>query len=319
MKRWLLLRRLASLVLMALAVYFVGRTLFELSGSISARDVMPGALALTGAAILSLAWVSSMACGWLWMLRFHSAAPRLPAVHHSFAAFMHAFISRYVPGKVWPAVILCERLHDDLPAAPIVRSYLLQQLHLLAGAGVLSVGILPLLMSDPDQQRWLYGLSMALAFALGLAWASMPQPFFALARALLPRKWREHLVFHGQVAAWAGGFAIFLAVGVFQGAALIPIWQAIAEPGQSLSPLEMVAVVCAYAAARVIGQGATIVPAGIGVREAAFVVLVSVISPQVALVSVLWLRLVATAVELFVWLLALGLNRRLEWRRKHCK
>lgn len=188
MKRWLLLRRLASLVLMALAVYFVGRTLFELSGSISARDVMPGALALTGAAILSLAWVSSMACGWLWMLRFHSAAPRLPAVHHSFAAFMHAFISRYVPGKVWPAVILCERLHDDLPAAPIVRSYLLQQLHLLAGAGVLSVGILPLLMSDPDQQRWLYGLSMALAFALGLAWASMPQPFFCAGASIAAEK-----------------------------------------------------------------------------------------------------------------------------------
>lgn len=317
--RWFSLRRLASLVLLALSLYFLGRTLLELSGSITTQAVMPGEAALFSAVILSLAWIFTMAVGWVWMLRFHSTAERLPRIglkteyqpsgSKLFVAFMHAFISRYVPGKVWPALVLCERLRDDLPAPPLLRSYLLQQLHLLASAGVLSVGILPLLSSDVDEQSILYSLSIPLAFLMGLMWACLPKPLFAVARSFLPGRWREHLVFNGSITSWATGFAIFVAVGVFQGAALIPIWQAVAEPDQLLSASDMVAVVCAYAAARVIGQGVVIVPAGIGVREAAFVVLVSTLSPQAALISVLWLRLVATLVEFAVWLAALLINR----------
>lgn len=306
-------RRIAGLLLLCLALFFLGRSAFQLSASVALRDAIPGLNAVLVSALLSTGWLLSMIAGWLWVLRYHTTVEALPATGRLFPAFMHSFISRYVPGKVWPAVVLWERLHNDLPAAPVFRSYLLQQLHLLASAAVLSVGALPLVLSHTELGQSLTRASIGMAFVIGMIWALVPRPLFALGRRWLPEKWSDHLAFQGSVSRWALGFGIFVLVGILQGTALIPIWQAVAEPGHHLAAGSMILVVCAYATARVIGQGVAIVPAGIGVREGVFVLLVSAgLSSEAALISVLWLRLIATLVEFLVWLASVAVA----WRVK---
>jgi len=312
MHRWRFARRVAGLLLLCLALFFLGRSAVRLGDSINLRDTIPGWSALVLSALVSMGWLLSMIAGWLWVLRHHTAVRTLPATGRLFAAFMQSFISRYVPGKVWPAVVLWERLHNDLPAAPVFRSYLLQQLHLLASAAVLSVGALPLVLSHTELGQSLTRASIGMAFVIGMIWALVPRPLFALGQRWLPDKWSDHLIFQGSVSRWALGFGIFVLVGILQGMALIPIWQAVAEPGHHLAAGSMILVVCAYATARVIGQGVAIVPAGIGVREGVFVLLVSGLSSEAALISVLWLRLIATLVEFLVWLASVAVA----WRVK---
>lgn len=295
------LRRAASILLLAAAILFLARSLFELGQEVAFRDAVPGSAALLLSALLSAGWLFAMVAGWIWVLRFHTRLSALPQLRVLFSAFMRAFMSRYIPGKVWPALVLWERLHGALGASPVIRSYLLQQIHLLASAGVLSVGALPLVLSRVEHDLPWAGISIGIAVAIGLSWALLPKPLFSFAHRWAPVKWREHLIFEGGINRWALGFGIFLLVGVLQGAAVIPLWQAVAEPEQQLDLAAMVAVVCAYAAARIVGQGVAIVPAGIGVREGVFVLLVSGLSREAALISVLWLRLIATAMEALAW------------------
>lgn len=297
--RWF--RRVGSLVLLGLALAFLWRSFLQLGGLVTFRDAVPGWGAVLLAALLSLGWLVSMAAGWVWVLRNNTTAESLPTLVRLCAAFMRSFISRYVPGKIWPAVVLWERLHDQIGPSPVLRSYLLQQLHLLASAAVLSIGALPLVLAQTSGPLPWTGISIGLACGFGLIWALVPRPFFTFAHRWAPQKWREHLTFHGSVGPWATGFGIFVLSGVFQGAALIPIWQAVAESGEELGFGSMAGVICAYAAARVIGQGVAIVPAGIGVRESVFVLLVSALSKEAALISVLWLRLIAMVVEFVAW------------------
>jgi len=295
------LRRAASVLLLGAALVFLSWSLLELGEEVAFRDAVPGKVAMLLAALLSVGWLATMAAGWIWVLRFHTNVSALPKISVLLSAFMRAFLSRYVPGKVWPALVLWERLHGALGASPVIRSYLLQQIHLVASAGVLSVGALPLVLSRVENDLPMAGISIGLAVAVGLTWALMPNPFFSFAHRWAPPKWREHLIFQGSIDRWALGFGIFVLVGVFQGAAVIPLWQAVAEPDHQLDLAGMVAVVCAYAAARIVGQGVAVVPAGIGVREGVFVLLVSGLSREAALISVLWLRLIATVVEALVW------------------
>lgn len=312
MTHWRWLRRALSYVLLALALGFLGQRLLQLRGSVGEQAVVPGLNAVTLSAVLSLLWLLTMVAGWLWMLRFHAGTATPARPRGLFSAFMQSFISRYVPGKVWPAVVLCDRLAEVVAPAPVLRSYLLAQMHLTASAVILAFGSLPLLLSQAQSLSATAKLGLAAALAAALTWALAPRPLFAVAqRSLpLPARWRKHLVFEGSVSQWAAGFALFILVGVFQGGALIPLWQAVAEADQHLDLFGMVSVICAYAAARIIGQGVAVIPAGIGVREGAFIFFASALSPEAALVSALWLRLIATATEFAVWLAATALDRR---------
>lgn len=312
MTHWRWLRRALGYVLLALALGFLSQRLLQLRGSVVEQTVVPGLDAVMLSAALSLLWLLTMVAGWWWMLRFHAGTVTPAGPRGLFSAFMQSFISRYVPGKVWPAVVLCDRLADLVAPAPALRSYLLAQMHLTASAAVLAIGSLPLLLSQAQSLSTTAKIGLAAALAAALTWALAPRPLFAVAqRSLpLPARWRQHLVFEGSVSQWAVGFALFILVGVLQGGSLIPLWQAVAEADQQLNLSGMVSVICAYAAARIIGQGVAVIPAGIGVREGAFVFLASGLSPEAALVSALWLRLIATAMEFAVWLATAALDRR---------
>ncbi|RFF26760.1 MULTISPECIES: hypothetical protein [unclassified Wenzhouxiangella] len=306
MKNRLSIRRILGWLLMAAALIYLGRSIVELASSVDSYAVFPHWHALVASWMISLLWLIAMGLGWAWVLRFHTGCVSLPAFGTLAPVFMQSFVSRYVPGKVWPAIVLYERLRDRLASADVLRSYFLQQLHLLASAAVLAAGVLPWLLADLTSSRTLASIEpvILIAFVLGSAWALLPRQIFALANRLLPlpQEWRNQLVFRGAVRHWTVAFGISLLVGVFQGAAIIPLWQSIAGAEQQLTIAGMFGVVCAYAAARIVGQAAAIAPAGIGVREGAFVLLATSLSPEVALISVLWLRLLATTVELVAWL-----------------
>lgn len=312
MKGRSVLRRLLGWLLLAAAMFFLGRSMFELGHSVESRAVLPAWHALFASWIVSALWLVAMALGWMWVLRYHTGAKSLPPLVVLARVFMHAFVSRYVPGKVWSAVALYEQLRDRLAPADVLRSYFLQQLHLFASGAVLAAGVLPWMASGlSPTSSWTTSL-VALTAVAGLAWALFPRTVFGVLRGVLPirERWRRELVFRGAVWQWSAGFGIFMLVGVLQGLAIIPLWQSLADVADQLSFVEMAGVVCAYAAARIVGQLATVAPAGIGVREGAFVLLTTSLSPEIALVSVLWLRLLATSVEALAWLATTVLVRR---------
>ena len=306
-----MLRQLLGWLLLAAAMFYLGRSMFELGYSVESRAVFPAWHALLASWMVSLLWLITMGLGWIWVLRFHTGAKSLPSFGTLARVFMHAFVSRYVPGKVWSAVVLCEQLRDQVSPSDVLRSYFLQQLHLFASAAVLAAGVLPWVLSGlPETSAWA-PLVVVTAVVAGLVWALLPKTIFdMLGRLPVREKWRQELVFRGSVRQWSAGFALFLLVTALQGLAIVPLWQNLAEAGQQLSILQMIGVVCAYAASRIIGQVAAVAPAGIGVREGAFVLLTNSLSPEVALVSALLLRLLATSVELLAWLVTSLLGRR---------
>lgn len=200
---------------------------------------------------------------------------------------------KYLPGKVFQAVLRLGAYRGQAPGA-IVAPALLREMLLSLGAACAWVALHA--MADASAPRALGWIAGVAAFVLPLA--ALPAPWRALhaaARRALPRsEWLARAEAPGTPArtlvAWAWQLAGYLLLGL----SVAALARAIA-PGHALGWLACTGALCF---AGIAGVAAFVVPAGIGVREAALAWYLSAwLAPGPAALLALAARVVLTLAE----------------------
>jgi hypothetical protein len=305
-----------ALILLALAcVAFFVRQAVSVFARISLADALerPGAIVATFA--LALAWIASMSLFWDWAIRRVFKAGGIDLVD-TFSAFTRSYVARYVPGKIWIIATRIEPLkRRGVPSGLVVSASAFEQLCIAAGAFLPALAVLLAFLNSAAFARisaqinaWLAAALAAVAVlvivATVVALAAGPVRAWLGARlkgaeAWIPRVSPQNLAF-----GLAGGVGISL----LQALNVLPLlpWET--------GPLGVVDIACvclAYPTARVIGQVGSFAPAGLGVREGAFVLLTtSFIGADAAVVVAVWMRAIAIAAEALMF----AAGAAVQWR-----
>lgn len=252
----------------------------------------------------SLAWIAlSLALGALAvahegvaysvLLRVY-AAGRVNAAA-AFRLFATAQMVRHVPGRFWGVVYQVGEVRAQLPPAATVR------VNLDLTALVLGYGVLvPLSVLLWRQAGGAWGAAALASGVVALALLLRFDGISALLRLAerLPGR-AGRAAREARPPAPYAGRTILLLSGIFLLHWLLYLlaWQAIGRSFGGLAGQDMLLLCAAYSLAWVVGFVSMVTPAGLGVREAAFVILASPLFPQADLAFL--------AAYLRIWLLAI--------------
>lgn len=317
--------RLGQLLLLALIVWGIYRVLAPELGRITGDDLLrwrPAALPLTASFLLLVGFYIGHA--FIWRKILSDLGIGRPGVAVTLRIYFLASLGRYIPGKLWALAglaVLAGRA--GLPAAPAAAAQLIGQFGFLA-TGMLFLGLtLPewsVVLADGSTARYAAGgtgrttVPTALPLMAGAAMLATAGTLLWLLLATAPGRatlerlaqtfgpWggerlRSAIELANRIrprdaAAWAAAYALSWAVlGI-----AFAMFVASFEPATA-GMLRFVAGT--VAAAYLAGYLVVIVPAGIGVREGAMVLLLAqVMHPAGALVVSALSRVWFTAAEL---------------------
>lgn len=277
------LRRLSTLVLVAAAFFFLGRTIWLNAGQLRGFrwDVRPGLLALS-VLLLSLVLLWGVAVWRVLLRRFGADVPFRALAR----AWFLANLSRYIPGVVWQFVSLAQLGPSaGLTPAATVTTLLVQMGFLLLSAGIVGVWFLPAayageLAGTLRVLRWLSPLALVLVHPAVVGGGLRLVQRVARKGVL---EWR---------GSWAEGVGILLLSGLswwLYGAAFYLFLASFVELPLSALPV----VTAVNALAFIVGYAAFFAPGGIGFKETALALLLSALVPAgvaaaLAVASRLW-------------------------------
>jgi uncharacterized membrane protein YbhN (UPF0104 family) len=225
----------------------------------------------------------------------HLGGGEMP-VGASIRVFMIANLGRYVPGKVWQIAGLAV-LAKEMGVAPqtAAAAAILGQGVALVAATLIGLDAAGMLLSVPDQTRWII-----LGAVLGSVFLGLLPPVFRAATGLwfrLARTPAPEGLQPSRALVWLGlGIANWL---LFAGA----FWLLVRGLGLETA---LIPTASAFAAAYVFGYVMIFAPAGIGVREAS---LITLLTPQigpgaagaVAVVARLWTTVIEVVPAATFW------------------
>jgi uncharacterized membrane protein YbhN (UPF0104 family) len=310
-------RLLIRIVLVAIAVACVAfflRQAADVFGRVSLADALarPGQVAACFA--LSVIWIGVMTLFWDWSIRRVFGCGQLTWAD-TFSAFTRSYIARYVPGKIWIIATRIEPLkRKGAPSAKIVSASAFEQISIAVGTFPPAILLLFAFLNSSafagtraQLDAWLTVSLVAIAvFIAG-----------AIVAALLARPVRGWLGARFKGAdAWipdvtpqnmALGLASGVGISLLQALNVLPL----VPMDRALGAVELAAVCLAYPTARVIGQLGSFSPAGLGVREGAFVLLTtSFIGADAAVVVAVWMRAISLVAEAVMY----GAGAVVQWR-----
>jgi uncharacterized membrane protein YbhN (UPF0104 family) len=281
-----LLRRLLTFAFVGAALGFLALTAVRNWQDVRRFDwhVRPIPLLLSLAAMIAvLAWGVFV---WSRVLaRFRQPRPSYPAL---LRIWFFSNATRYIPGKIWQFVATARLARNAGHSGTLtLTSLILHAGFSLLAAGVIAAETLPLRRLGADLTSTV-GIRVA---APALALLLVHPALINAALRLVPRALhKEVLVWHG---TWADGATLLLLnllSWVFQGVAFFLFVDALVPiPWTVLLPLAGV-----NALSFAVGYVAFIVPAGLGVREAAMTLLLGSFAPDgvaavIAALSRLWI------------------------------
>jgi hypothetical protein len=295
--------KIALILLAIICVAFFVRQAVAVFARISLTDALERPGAIVAAFALALAWIASMALFWDWAIRRVFKSQGIDLVD-TFSAFTRSYVARYVPGKIWIIATRIEPLkRKGVPSGLVVSASAFEQLSIAAGAIVPALAVLLAFLNSAAFARISVQINAWLAAALAAvavlvivatiaALAAGPVRAWLSARLKGAEAWIPRVTPQSLALGLVGGIAISL----LQALNVLPLlpWP---ETG-SLSVVDIASVCLAYPTARVIGQVGSFAPAGLGVREGAFVLLTtSFIGADAAVVIAVWMRAIAIAAE----------------------
>lgn len=182
-------------------------------------------------------------------------------------------ILRYLPGRIWGIAYQISSTREQIPAVRLARANIDFMVFSLLGSTVIAI----LLLGYQRQWSWwsltsigLGGLLLSMALFLGGAnW------FLQSVAAFLPKKFKNKflLLAEGQISLPR------LLLGVFlfsiSWAIYLLGWTFLGKTFHSFSQVDFISLCAYYTLASVVGLISAITPAGLGVREATFVLLAS--------------------------------------------
>ncbi len=289
--RWA--RPIAAAAALVLAVVVLARQWPGVSESLALVGWGPPLVAL----VVSVLAVGASFAAWRRTLAaLGSATP----ARQGWLVFTWSQLGKYLPGSIWPAVAQMELGRDlHVPRSRSAAAYALNVLITLSLGAALGLVSLPTVVADLPVSPWLLAPVVALAVALHprllnpvVDWALK-----VLRRPGLDRPIRTRDV--GVIGLWSLVAWFGYGIGVYVLA--LPL-----VDGSGLSPLF---VVCGYALAWVCGFLVVFAPAGLGVREAVLVaVLTPALSVDEALTVALLSRAAVTAADVLAALAAMAAN-----------
>jgi uncharacterized membrane protein YbhN (UPF0104 family) len=312
-----LVRTLIKIVLVALAIACVAfflRQVVVVFGRLSLADALarPGQLAACFA--LSVTWIGAMALFWDWAIRRVFGCAQLTLVD-TFSAFTRSYLARYVPGKIWIIAARIEPLkRKGVPSSAIVSASAFEQLSIAIGTFPPAIMLLFAFLNSnafagtrAQLDAW---LSAALAATSVLAVAVVVAAFAARPfRAWLGARLKGAEAWVPDVKPRDMAFGLVGGVGISLLHALVVL--PLLPSGEQLSFLDIASVCLAYPTARVIGQIGSLAPAGLGVREGAFVLLTTAfIGADGAVIVAVWMRAISRVAEAVMY----GAGAAAQWR-----
>ena len=304
-----------ALIAIALAcLAFFLRQAVDVFGRVSLADALARPWQVATCFVLSVAWIGVMTLFWDWSIRRVFGCGQLSWAD-TFSAFTRSYIARYVPGKIWIIATRIEPLNrKGAPSAKIVSASAFEQISIAVGTFPPAILLLFAFLNSntfagtraqPD--AWLTASLVAIAvFVAG-----------SIIAALLARPVRAWLGARFKGAdAWvpdvtppnmAWGLAGGVGISLLQAANVLPL----VPMDRGLGVMELAAVCLAYPTARVIGQLGSFSPAGLGVREGAFVLLTtSFVGADAAVVVAVWMRAISVVAEAVMY----GAGAAVQWR-----
>ena len=277
-------KKIAGIVIVALIFYFIGRSLYREWDEISGYNWVPSPLWLISSIVVLLLTYLLFGFGWTLILRMiHVKIDWFKGI----SIFLLSLFGRYIPGGVWSAlsrVYLC-RL-EGIPDSRSAVSVLLEQTYPVVSAGLVFAVSLLFWDDTGPVLRVLPALFLLPLFFVFLH----PRPFLKIVNPVLAKFGRGpiHLsLSFNQMLILAGYYSLHWVVT--GGAFYLFI--------RAFYPLELyyIPILCGiYAISFTAGYLAFFMPAGLGVREGAMTILLSLFIPMpvaigVSLLSRLWL------------------------------
>jgi len=290
------LLRVAQVLLVAAAVYFLGAYLVRSWASVKDYDwtLRPGWLALSAVAFLLFYFMQAV-FWWLLLRGFALHSPFPTAA----ATWAKSILARYIPGNVFMYLSRAWLCHaQGLPVDRVTAAMVYEQALGVCSALVAMALLFPFWEYHPGATA----LSLvAIPVLMALLHPRVFAPLSAWALRLLRRPPLDVTLGFAAVLALLGGFVVSWFVA---GAGAWLLARAVTGLAVDAMPLVIVTNALAY----VVGMVAFVFPSGIGVREAVFTASLSRLLPGgVALAWALLLRVWVIVIELvFVGLVVAG-------------
>ncbi len=259
-----------------------------------------------------IVWLLFYSNIWMWLLIVVTNENQRRYERHRLGfAFFSSLLARYIPGKVAMPLVRSELSRaSKVTRGESLLVFAIEQLHMIF-ATCLCLFPLALLVGSSIAEISVTAFYALLAFAAILCgiWIRSPGLFIFPFGVLLRRVGKPpHFLFSYVTKAsksgdWRRGFYFFNILVVAQGLLLIPLVLAITDGPDEIS--DWVIILAAYPVARLIGQLGLLFPAGVGLREGAYVVLTSAVwDAEVALAIGVLARAISLAAETTLFLIA---------------
>lgn len=274
------------------ALVYLGRTVMSHRDAFAHTRIDIVATPILAASVITIATYAYMVFTWTWTMRWWGA---VLGFREAWRIWALSNLARFIPGGVWQFAGIAG-LAARAGTSPIAATggVVLQQLVVLLSGAAVTAAFLPSLAL----QRFPLGYGAAVSVALAaLALAALLLPHGAtLLQRLTTRFFSRMVLFPSMRARSVAGYALALIVPwLAYGIAFWLFARGIVgerAPGLALS-------IAAFTAAYVWGIVWVPVPAGIGVREAALVALLSPqVGAEVAVILAVGSRIWLTAVEI---------------------
>jgi len=291
------LRIALGLAVVGVIFYFLARSLVSGWGTLQEEEVRLNATGLAMSALPLALAIVVISVPWVLLLRHF--APKAPVRKSStFVAFMYSWLGRYVPGRL-PFFLgkfyLASAIgYPKRVLIPVITYEALIHILVAGSAG----GFLVLLATGMEVERYLLlaALIFALALALVLAFPRLLAPFLRLSAQLVQRDSPETVppLPRGQMLRIS---LVYLLALVLNGLALHLIISSMTSYSLADLPLSIGAIGVAGS----LGMLSFFAPAGLGVREGALAVILSVtLSVEMAALVAIVMRVIATAVDVLL-------------------
>lgn len=285
-----LLRHIAQFVITAVFLGFIGWALAgrwsdvkDVIGNLTARSLL-----LSLAAAVAAVWCSFMS----WRAVLADFGHRVH-IKGSMRVYFVGQLGKYLPGKVWPVVTQMRLGRTyDVPGRSSAAAVLIAMLMSLGTSLLVTICILPILGDSAFAQYW--WTLLVLPLAVVALWPGILNALLNRVTRLLKREpMPKPLTAQGIIRSAAWSMSGWLFYGVH-------LWILLIDLGAGGSDL-VIRSIGAFAGSWAIGFLLAIMPAGVGPREVALVVLIGpAVGEPVALVAAVVSRLLITSADL-IW------------------